>query len=83
MTEKETAPHVRRGRTHTLAPPQQARKRLLAMAARLDQWAEITALALELRKSVLALKKNREWAEANVWREIREMKEKAWTTNHS
>jgi len=47
----------------------------------LDRWAEITALAIELRKSVLALKAGKEWAEAHVWQDMRESKEKAWTTS--
>lgn len=57
-----------------------ADKRLL-MSHRLDTWAEITALALDLQRSASALKKN-EWTDTNVWRKTREMKEKAWTTDH-
>ena len=50
------------------------------MAERLNRWAEITELAIELRKAVLSLRVSRAEAEGLVWREIREAKEKAWTT---
>lgn len=56
---------------------------LAAAAENLDRWAEITALAIELRKAVLARTIGAEEAEARVWVEMREAKEAAWTTTPS
>jgi|WetSurMetagenome_2_1015567.scaffolds.fasta_scaffold93592_1 hypothetical protein len=50
----------------------------LKAAENLDRWAEITALAIELRTAVLARDMSEEEAESRVWAEILEMKEAAW-----
>lgn len=50
----------------------------LKAAENLDRWAEITTLAIELRKAVLAREVGEEEAESRVWAEIRERKEKEW-----
>ena len=52
-------------------------------AENLDRWAELTALAIELRKSVLALECGEADAERAVWAEMREAKEKARTSSGS
>jgi hypothetical protein len=52
-------------------------------AENLDRWAELTALAIELRKSVLALESGEADIEHAVWTEMREAKEKAWTNSAS
>lgn len=55
----------------------------LKAAENLDRWAEITALAIELRTAVLARDMSEEEAESRVWVEMREAKESAWTNTPS
>ncbi len=51
---------------------------LAKAAENLDRWAEITTLAIELRKAVLAQEVGEGEAESRVWTEIRERKERQW-----
>ena len=46
-------------------------------------WAEVTALAIELRRAVLAKTLGAEAAERAVWADLIQNKEQAWTPNPS
>ena len=46
-------------------------------------WAEVTALAIELRRAVLAKTLGDEAAERAVWADLVQNKEKAWTRDPS
>ncbi len=46
-------------------------------------WAEVTALAIELRRAVLAKTLGDEAAERAVWADMIQSKETAWTHNPS
>ena len=46
-------------------------------------WAEVTALAIELRRAVLAKTLGDEAAERAVWADLIQNKEEAWTHNPS